>query len=138
MEARVAQGALTSIGIRIRIMQLERDPLYKVSQIICSPHSIRVGHRGGAPYGDGPPVGMIGMRELVPLFLGQCPRSVSIDDRTVYCHSLGSTHSKKWQDNGNGEMRTRTRTRSLEAMANAVEASRAAPDRKLRLRLART
>ena len=125
MGAQVAQEALTSIGIGVCIVQLERDPLYEVPQVICSPYCIRGWHRGSASYGDSPSVCMVRMREFIPLFLSQYPGSVSIDDGTMYRHSLQPENSQKWRNIEDGEIRTRTRTRSLEAMADAVEASRA-------------
>ena len=97
-------------------MQLESHPLDKVAQVICTSDDIRVRRRRSTAYGDRPAVGMVGTRERLLLLRGQDPRRVSIDNRTVYRHSLVSRNQRRNVGSSREGRRTRTRTRSLEAM----------------------
>ncbi len=87
-------GTLTSVRVGIRIVQLERHPLDEVAEIIRTSNNIRVRCRRSAAHGDRPAVGVVGTRERLPLLRGQDDRSVSIDYRTVYRHTLACRHQR--------------------------------------------
>ena len=134
---RAAGGTLTPVWIRIGVVQLESHPLDEVAQVICTSDDIRVRRRRSTAYGDRPAVGMVGTRERLLLLRGQDPRRVSIDNRTVYRHSLVSRNQRRNVGSSREGRRTRTRTRSLEAMT--VEGRGRGESRRLgrlRLRLA--
>ena len=78
---------LTSVGIWIGVVQLERHPFDEIAQVICTTDNVRVWRRRRAPHGDSPTVSVVCGHGLA-LFVGQDSGGISIYYRTVYRHSL--------------------------------------------------
>lgn len=78
----------TSRRVGICVVQLESNAFDKITEVICTSNLVRIGHRRGAPDRDSPPMGVVRKRRRLSLLLGQDSRSISINDWSVYAHTL--------------------------------------------------
>ena len=79
----------TARRVRVRIVQLERDALDEVAQVVRAADDVRVRRRGSAAHSDGPAVRVIGRGRSIALARGEHGRGVAVDERAVDADALG-------------------------------------------------
>ena len=69
-------------------MQLERDALHEIAQVVRPAHDLRVWRGRRAANRDGPAVGVVRGGERLALLGREHDRGVAVDDGAVYAESL--------------------------------------------------